>query len=346
MLAPCLAAASTSVTLTVVPREDLADGQLVEILIDNAPARELLSLDGCVKLGDGLACSESGRGVRILPSGSYGPVVEKVRSILVTPQGRFDCREPGTSCLLALRAGTSVLATTPLSFQPETPLEAEPTLAVSPDAPLDDGQTVHVRGSGFDVSIHTGVRQCKAGTLDPGDCRPSGRAPITSDTGTLRQDVMAYAGFGTVYDEWVDCSVPASCELVVFSGRADGAPVRTPLAFAGPRVAAPSIAVTPGGPLTDGQVLTVSGSGFVPDAPLSLEQYVVRDASKPSRWRLLIANGFVGTSSSGTFTTQIVVRTSTGDGAPLCSDAASPCLLVAREAQGRYGVARATLAFR
>jgi len=332
--------------LLVVPREDLVDGQIVEISITDAPPRGTLSIDTCVEAEAGLACSDRGRSVRILPSGSYGPVAEKVRSILVTSAGRFDCRERAASapCLLVLRSGDQLLATAPLSFRLSAPLESEPTLILTPTTGLRDGQTVGVSGSGFDISVHTGVRQCRAGTDQPSDCRPSGRTPSTSDTGTLRQEVMVYAGFGTLNDDWVDCATPGACELVVFGGRADGGPTRAPLTFAaGVSVAAPSITIAPSEPLQGDQELTVHGQGFAADATLSLEQYVVRDGDR-QRWHQLIANGFVGTSSRGTFTTTIVVRARASDGGRVCTDD-SPCMLAVREMQGRYGIAKAPLQF-
>ena len=337
---------SSTPQLSVVPREDLVDGQIVEISITGAPPRETLSIDTCVETGAGLACSGRGRSVRILPSGAYGPVAEKVRSILVTPAGQFDCRQRAASapCLLVLRQGEQLLTSAPLSFRLAGPLESEPTLSVRPERDLRDGQTVSVTGRGFDISIHTGVRQCRAGTDQPVDCRPSGRSPNTSDTGTLRQEVMVYAGFGTLNDEWVDCSRPASCELVVFNGRTDGGPARIPLAFAsGTAVPAPRISIVPSGSLRHDDELTVSGEGFAPDATLSLEQYVVRGGGQ-ERWHQLIANGFVGTSSRGTFEATISVRNRVGDGSRVCTDE-SPCVLAAREVQGRYGIAKAPLRF-
>jgi hypothetical protein len=109
-------------------------------------------------------------------------------------------------------------------------------------------------------------------------------------------------------------------------------------------VAAPSITVTPNHALRPDQQVSVSGSGFTPNATLAVEQYLMHDAA-PSRWRQLIANGFIATSAQGTFATQLVVRTQTSEGAEVCTTAESACMLVVREAQGRYGVAKTTLDF-
>ena len=338
---------SSTPQLSVVPREDLVDGQVVEISITGAPARETLSLDTCVKTDLGLACSAHSRSMRILPSGTYGPVAEKVRSILVTSGARYDCRERAVDspCLLVLRLGQQQLASAPLFFRLAAPLEVEPSLSITPTADLRDGQTVSVVGRGFDVSVHTGVRQCRAGSDQPADCRPSGRSPSTSDTGTLRQEVLVYAGFGTLNDDWVDCAQPGSCELVVFNGRAEGGTARVPLSFArGTRIDAPRISVAPSGTLRDGDELTISGEGFSPDATLSLEQYVVRGGGNQERWHQLISNGFIGTSSRGTFAAKLKVRSRAGDGSRVCTDDSS-CVLAAREMQGRYGIAKASLRF-
>ena len=228
----------------------------------------------------------------------------------------------------------------PFSFR-EGP--SAPTLTLSPASGLRDRAVVTVRGQGFDVNMRTHARLCRAGTMSAQDCLPAGRPPITADDGGFYQEVIVYAGFGTQDGDWVDCTAPRSCELVVFRGRMDSAPARAALVFAvGETPPRPTLRVAAAEPLSDQQVVRVRGSGFDRGANLSLQQYLVHE-DESGTWHELLSNAFVTADARGEFERTIPVFVGPASSGRDCLDAR--CVLAASELQGRYGAARTTLRF-
>ncbi|MFE9410677.1 neocarzinostatin apoprotein domain-containing protein [Streptomyces sp. NPDC006704] len=231
-----LAGSATGPRLTVDRTTGLRDGDISTFTIAGGPPKAYVWVKECGPSASETTCDDdTGRQFRVYPDGTYQLSPKKLYAQLTTAAGPFDCRTASAAnpCSLALTDNNGALLTTvPLRFAPGAPLEAPPTLGVTPDTGLVDGQTVRVTGKGYEVQYHPAVMECATGSTDTLGCRPRSRPPATSDTGRLDQTVTLSATFTAIDNRTIDCHAPGACELVVFGTRVRGPEtVRHPLAF-------------------------------------------------------------------------------------------------------------------
>lgn len=225
----------------------LLDGDIVEFTIAGGPPKARVWVKQCGPLASVTTCDDAtGRQFRVLPDGTYQKSPKKLYAQLSTTAGNIDCRTAPaeTPCSLALTDNTgALLATTPLRFRPHGRLEPPPTLGVTPDEDLVDGQPVRATGRGYEPQYHVLVMECATGSADTSGCRPRTRPPATSDDGRIDETVTVSATFTGIDGRAVDCRAQDACELVVFGTRVRGPEsVRHPLDFARagqPRTARP-----------------------------------------------------------------------------------------------------------
>lgn len=218
----------------------LLDGDIVRFSIAGGPPKAYAWVKQCgpsATTPTAATCDDAtGRQFRVYPDGTYELSPKKLYARLDTPAGSFDCRTAPTDrpCSLALTDNNgTVLAGVPLRFRPHGGPEAPPTLRVSPDSALVDGQTVRTTGKGYEPQYHSLVMQCAAGSTDTLGCRPRSRPPATGDDGRLDEQVVLSASFTGIDGRAVDCRVAGACELVVFGTRVRGPEwVRRALEFA------------------------------------------------------------------------------------------------------------------
>ncbi|MCT9089071.1 neocarzinostatin apoprotein domain-containing protein [Streptomyces sp. ASQP_92] len=222
----------------------LRDGDIVRFTIAGGPPRDYVWVKECAPSASVTTCDDdTGRQFRVYPDGTYQLSPKKLYAQLATTAGTFDCRTAasGNPCTLALTDNTGALLTTvPLRFAPHAPLEAPPTLNVTPDVGLVDGQAVRATGKGYEPQFHALVMECAGGSADTFGCRPRSRPPATSDSGRLDEAVTLSATFTAIDGRTIDCRAAHACELVVFGTRVRGPEtVRHPLAFVPTAPAAP-----------------------------------------------------------------------------------------------------------
>ena len=150
-----------------------------------------------------------------------------------------------------------------------------PTITVTPDHDLVDGQPVLVEGAGF-PPYDVAILQCRPGSTTLSDvianCElKSSRLPDASGSFSLYQPVeraiQPMSGPGPV-----DCtSAPGACTLAVAYNFMQSV-VEVPLTFADPDEPVPTITVTPSTGLDDGDVVAISGAGFTPGAEVTVAQ--------------------------------------------------------------------------
>lgn len=278
--------------------------------------------------------------VELDDTGAFSADVRALAIIGTESAGTVDCRAPGSCVLVAtsdwLRMpGKRAVAT--LEFDPDAEV-VTPTLAVSPDADLVDGQRLTVTGSDYPASTGDDdgwveIQQC---TSEPSyeTCRWAGFAPVDA-AGTFTTEVDVWAVLATT-DGDVDCrTADEPCQLVAGRGHpASPRSGRVDLAFApdGPLLPPPTIEVVPATDLPDVADISVTGSGFAPD---DAAWVTVCESGDPSRcdWEM---DGFAFTSSSGTFTVDVTVTSSfeVWDGDVVdCLDTA--CVVMAEDGSGR-----------
>ena len=231
--------------------------------------------------------------------------------------------------LAALAASTAVA--------PTAQAQVAPAITVTPDSGLVDGQTVTVAGTGFGENF-TVVSLCAAGVAEASECAFSNMIGFESaDTdGNFTLDgevpVLVLDGGGSTL---ADCRVPGACEVVAFAfDEMNAILARTPVEFdpSGPLPVAPTLAAAPSTDLVDGQVVTVTGSGYA-QGTARIEQCAVVAGGPDCR-----QVGYIWDETGiGTIAGTVVVRTilKDWDGVALADCRVDPCWLLSSNGRTR-----------
>jgi hypothetical protein len=154
------------------------------------------------------------------------------------------------------------------------PASAEPTITVSPDTGLVDGQIVTVTAGGFTPGSTIASGQCPASAVGVTD--PFELQRICGSVATWRE----VDGTGTTQFEMpvlrelpdgVDCAIDA-CIILVGDAFAGGPYVHAAISMVDEPVVPAEVTVTPTSGLLDGQTVAVAGSGFTPNFPVLVTQ--------------------------------------------------------------------------
>lgn len=192
-----------------------------------------------------------------------------VRRHLSTALGGADCARQ--SCeLRAVAEWGEARAVVSISVDPATTVET-PSLTVDPAADLADHDVVAVIGDGFEPHALVHAAQC---TLQV--CGQARETVQADETGALSMPLLLPV---TRTLGATDCAAGGCFVLAIADGNADHARVLG-LAFDPdvPPVPAAAVEVRPDAGLLDAQVVTVSGTGFVPGGHVQIDQCVVDDA--------------------------------------------------------------------
>lgn len=279
-------------TLTVTPSSDLVDGQAVIVEGDGWWPESRPILEEC-EVGTG-RCALQWVRVDVDASGHFA--VERIARAAFTSDdngGEVDCLV--STC--AFHIDFIAVVDAPIAFDPDAPLLPPPTITVTPDHDLVDGDVMVVEGTGFSEGDGVDYAECAPGATSVYDdeCHPldNGSALAQSWNGSpgaqppAGEYAMRHVGAdGAFHDRlWAyakpytgpprrDCRVEP-CELV--AGVRGYVVARTPLSFDpdAPLRGPPSIRADPTGGLAHHQVVTVRGAGFYGREPLVLTQCVV-----------------------------------------------------------------------
>ncbi len=264
-------------TVTVDPSEGLTDGQSITVTVDgmvwSSNAVAILCRAGATGSND---CDFSTFSFFTVGPDGSGSTQLTVAAVLDVQSASVDCREPG-ACIVVVTpdSGRTARKTgiAPLAFDPETEVVA-PTLAVTPDQDLVDGQTVTVTGSGYGGGPgFVELLECPADPT-PGGCAFVEFTDNVGADGSLTLDVQVSAIL--VGDTGsVDCRTsPEPCLLVATAGSVTSPHAgRAPLAFRpdGPLVPGPTVTLDPESGLPDQATVTVTGSGFTEEGFASVQ---------------------------------------------------------------------------
>lgn len=266
-------------TLTVTPGEGLADGQSITAtgqgFVHGDPTGVDLDLRQCVAAPRSQEddCQRGGwTATELDEPGSFSWEVPALARIYTPAHGTVDCRTPGACVLVASNqfGVADEMGVAPLSFDPAAPLLPPPSVDVTPDDALVDGQVVVVEADGLGAGLgdaNATVLQC-ARPLAEDRCKPAAGPALVED-GSVRAEAQVFARIPTPSGE-VDCRTsPDPCVLVVSVVALDSPwDVAVDLAFDsdGPLLPDPEITVTPTTDLHDFAPLTVHGARFSPGA--------------------------------------------------------------------------------
>lgn len=168
------------------------------------------------------------------------------------------------------------------SAAPAQAQTAGPAFSVDPSTDLVDGQSIAYEGSGFAPGSSWAILQCVRGATDLTGV--ISKCAITAFR--VPDDTGSFSGFVTVArsfrpmgaSQTVDCvTVPEGCAVSVFDGSTRV--IEAPVSFRDPSIPRPEITVAPDSRLEDGDVVTVTGSGFPAGAGVTVAQCV---ADRPS----------------------------------------------------------------
>jgi Neocarzinostatin family len=161
-----------------------------------------------------------------------------------------------------------------------TPTQAQapgPVFGVDPSTDLVDGQSIRYEGSGFAPGSTWAVLQCIPGATDV-----FGVLTKCAITHSVAADATgSFSGFVTVArtfrtmsgTQTVDCATVAEgCAVSVFDG--SSMVIDALIAFRDPSIPRPEITVSPASRLEDGDVVTVTGSGFPAGVGVTVAQCV------------------------------------------------------------------------
>jgi len=182
-----------------------------------------------------------------------------------------DCGVPN-SCVIGTEetATPALSATVGLSFQgvPVVP----PVVHVDPSTNLTDHQLVHLEGTGFTPRSSIATVECLSGSTAVSDCDLSTILIVNADPSGNFDGTYQVAKFITVNGSTIDCGGPAGC--AVGAGNVDIYVQRSlaPISFANPPMSKPVVIVSPSTNLLDGQMVSVTGSGFSPDATVRVSE--------------------------------------------------------------------------
>ena len=147
---------------------------------------------------------------------------------------------------------------------------ASPSIVVTPDSALRDGQNVRVTGSGFVPSSHYEIFECARGATDVSRCDPRNAFEVDSNPSgvvTFPFKVDAHIQLGPSGVTEYDCRAErAGCEIGVGILVDVRQAAVAPIAFAaGTSLESPvSATVSPTTGLVDGQTVQVHGAGLNP----------------------------------------------------------------------------------
>lgn len=250
--------AATAPTLTVSPATDLVDGDVVTVAGTGWRAGAEVFFSTC---GDPEYRCFSMTSVVADATGAF-TIPVTIRA-LGPPSNWIDCREE--ACRLSARTRRGDPVVVPLPFDPDAPLQDTGVATVTPADPLIDGQRVQVTGAGWTGdAVQFQLCQQRSPVCDR---RPQ-EATVASDgsfAGELTMRVRPTSTDGTVGD----CRLVA-CEIRVadWTHRAI-----LPVAFdPSAPVLAQQLSIDPPGTLVNGQVVTVTGTGFLPGGPLLVRE--------------------------------------------------------------------------
>lgn len=287
-------------TIGVTPSTGLADSQSVQVTGTGFTPSASVNIFQC-KGNPPTACAQIGSAFSDTNGAITTPVtVSRTFTATQGATGLTDCG-PEDNCTVYAEDTGGKSDTQAISFASTAPTTTTTTtapstavLTVNPDTGLPATQTVTASGTGFTPSSTVTLSECKLASGTPQSCAPIGSA-FTDENGTFSTQVTVTRSFqatqGSVQGG-VDCLPENTC--VVDATDTGAAQDNAPITFA---TAAPQITVTPDTALPASQQVSVSGTGFAPQASVVLYECKLNGGGTQS----CVVIGSVLTDETGSF---------------------------------------------
>lgn len=216
--------------------------------------------------------------------------------------------------------------------------EPGPTLTVTPDTELVDGQTVEVTGAAFTPGDEVFLVQCPAGTtgFDVATYCRLHATRTADDSGRFSMFMAVTSEVGSV-----DCAAsPGACTVAAVDISPMSVVAAAPIAFADGQTTPPSISVAPSTGLDHGDVVTVTGADFPADTEVSVAQC---QSTRPLTAEWCAAEpGFTATTdATGAFAGELTIERGVTLGSGDLIDCAGRCVVGAFTADGTSSASEA-----
>jgi hypothetical protein len=269
LVAPLPAGATPSITVT--PSTGLTAGQMVNVSGSGFnPNASLVSAE--CKAGP-VSTSDCGTGNSVFAvadgTGAYA-FDSSVRSFLNTANGPVDCTTAAGVCVIAVADSTDLsgtAVTAPLSFA--TPAPPQGGVLQAPAAPVAADVGGDITATNFAPFAVIEIDLCAAGAADATDCGVP-QAVSVDGSGALTFLMVPSDTLLTQNGQSIDCTVDAACVYAAWDFRTFATLTTTPVRIA-PEIAG-SLTVAPSSNLYDGDVVTLSGSGWPADVYLQFAE--------------------------------------------------------------------------
>jgi hypothetical protein len=291
-------------TLTVAPSTGLIHRQVVNVSGSGWAANQPVFLSQCV-LNTG-QCNANTGFVIANGAGGFATTFTVQREVGILGGTLTDCLS--TACVLRAQSTNDPLAQNQvvLGFA-NVALPGKPVLTVTPSLGLGARETVTVTGRGYGANEDLTVAECTRNSTSANySCFFFQPGATTDAAGSFSTTVTARR-FIPGYPQPVDCA-PSACLIAAYSYEDVLASTGADIAFDpnAPLPPPPTVTVSPSTGLADGQVVTVSGSGFSPHASVGMSQCRAGAATATD-----CAGGFqvASADANGSFSTQLTVHT-------------------------------------
>ncbi len=259
--------------LTVTPSEMLLDGQSVQVDGSGMPPDAFAVVECVAGATDVTGCQVGPLAtVRPDPAGSFSTSLTVSRFLFVGTDHVVRCGTAAGTCVVAILAPSAslpVIASAPLAFDPAE-IDPNPQIVVTPAAGLRAGQSVTVTGSGF-VQGRVRVGQCVGGEQQ---CLGFIGVPdvVIRPDGTFTTSLAVSLRVFALGRE--DNCLAVSCQIRAVDDADKRYTALATLQFDPdqPLPRPPTISVSPDIDLEHDQLVTITGAGFEPFAPVDLSQ--------------------------------------------------------------------------
>jgi hypothetical protein len=350
-------------TISVTPNTGLLQGQSVTVTGANFAPNSFVEISEC----EAESAAQYGfcpllidASVSTDDSGAFSTAFTVRRGIIDFggfPPSIVDCGSAPQLCsIVAVDFEGGDQASQAIDFDPSAPIPV-PDVTVTPQFDLPDRGVVHVHSSGFAPGERVVVSQCPADSSNyPLACVSGFDVPnilvadadgVVDTSLRVHRDLTTPDGVVIILGETSCADSVGACVIRVQSLEDPLVQKDVPLGFDPTAVAPPPvISTTPSDPFTDGQEITVHGSGFTPNAVLGLAQCQsgVDDPGGPTCDSQ--ENGLFTeftADADGTFTRTITVHTQVqGTDGPIDCSVDGSCVLFAANRRD-YGVERTSI---
>jgi hypothetical protein len=334
--------------ITVTPNTGLASGDEVTVAGTGfAPNSDVIA-NQCPTGGAPFCPYSSGSFTTTDASGAFSTSLRLTRGVLegYSPPAITDCAASSGACsVFAYSFDQGDQAEAPLDFDGSVPIGA-PSVAVTPGTlDLPDRALLSVDATGFTPDETVFVLECPASAPYVFCTQESQNSVLADSTGAVHVDLRVHRtlGYGSFGGAPTDCAAAVgTCVIRVSSG---SEPLRTtdvPLGFDPTAVAPPpTLTVSPAGPWTDGQQVTVTGSGFTPGASLGLAECTAAGEPTASRCGKSLFDEFTA-DGDGNFSRSLTVTAAIETfhaGTIDCTTVAGGCVIFAAN-RADYGAER------